>query len=253
MFKRLAIFTILCAVLFPVSAFAQFNGQIDVALRDMENKEEKAIVSLILTPERIMAAVHDADNDGLDIKPMGLEGATNVLIRLKEEDFVVMIDESDMAFSLPKKQIEGFVNMAAMMAQQQGNQQKYPTVNYSYTGKKENILGFSAVEIKLESEEEPGNYATVWVTDEVPVYWGMLAGKWNFMGAFAQINSMDWLKNGQLPLLVNIYENNELKSQLEIINVDERTVDPSEVNVPEGVSIMSMQDMNLNNFRNGRN
>jgi len=73
------------------------------------------------------------------------------------------------------------------------------------------------------------------------------------MGAFAQINSMDWLKNGQLPLLVNIYENNELKSQLEIINVDERTVDPSEVNVPEGVSIMSMQDMNLNNFRNGRN
>lgn len=253
MFQRLATFTVLCSILLPIAAFGQFNGEIDVALRDMENKEEKAIVSLILTPERIMASVYGSDNDGLDIKPLGLEGATNVLIRLTEEDFVVMVDESETAFSLPKQQIEGFVNMAAMISQQQGNQQKYPTVTYSYTGKKEQMLGYSAVEIKLESKDEPGNYATLWVTDEVPVYWGMLAGKWNFMGAFAQINSMDWLKNGQLPLLVNIYENNELKSQLEVTNIDERVVDPAEVNVPEGVSIMSMQDMKLNQFRNGRN
>lgn len=253
MSKRLIILVLLCSVLFPSVMVAQFNGQIDVALRDMEEKEEKAIVSFILTPERIMSVVHDADNDGLDIKPMGLEGATNVLVRLKEEDFVVLVDDSETAFSVPKQQIEGFVNMAAMMAQQQGNQQKYPTVKYSYTGEKKEILGYNTVEIKLESEKEPGNYATLWITDEVPVYWGMLAGKWNFMGAFAQINAMDWLKNGQLPLLVNIYENNELKSQLEVTNVDERTVDPAEVNVPEGVSIMSMQDMMLNQYRNGRN
>lgn len=234
----------------PISLSAQFIGELTVDYVNVDN-DETVTFTVLLTPTRIVAT---SSGNG-DIKAPGpMQNAGKVFIRLDEEDFVMLDESEKQAVSIPKKQIESMVNMAAMMKQQQGGGQaknkNKVEISYDYTGQKEEMLGYTASEMRFmdSSKEET---LDVWVTDEVPVYWGMLAQKWNFMGDMAQFNQTDWLKNGTLPMLVEFNENGKPSAYLKVKNITKRNISDTEVNVPEGIKIMSTQDMMLNQFRNG--
>lgn len=174
---------------------------------------------------------------------MGDIETEGVLVRLDYEDFVIMTGEKE-ALKISKSDIDGMMNMMGNGNQSSGSPPE-ADIGIESTGRTETIMGYDCEEYRFEDKDNPGEYAMLWMTDQIEINWGMLAEPWG--DSVEHMNSGDVpfsaiFKEGLLPLRIEGYEGDELVNVVEATDVSETSEAKAMVQVPSGVEVLSFQD-----------
>lgn len=245
MLKSLALLALLIVT---NSAFAQkyFEGELTVTQTSFkEATPEKATIKVLLSPARIKI---EGGDKKVDVKMLGADDVSSVLIRLDNEDFVMFsADMGNTALKITKLDIENMVNMVKNMSRQFGNQQGQPvkpepTIDVNKTKESKKIAGYSAVRHIVTSSDAPNEETHVWISEELNVNLGMLSDDWEFLGSIST-GSNKWLKNGHFPLLVQTFKQGKITNSIEVASIKKAKIDADKLDVPDEIQLLSFQDM----------
>lgn len=237
------------------NAYAQFEGtfKVDQYIFSSDGRSRKASTADIsVTPMRIRI-------DGLDGSklPAQLGGITanSILIRLDMQDFIVFGNHSE-AVQIKKSEIVDMINMINNLTKTFGdhdndvdtlkNQQRVIKTKDVKT-----INGYRCHKIVvIDKDENQVRKTVVWLTDKVPVNWGMLTQSWGDANSsqVAQLLTPAWLMNGSLPVYAEMYENGVKKLALRVVDIKKHKVAPSRMVIPAGVQLISFRQMLLHNM-----
>lgn len=242
----------LLSILFITAAFlvqpvqAQFEGKMVFSSYEVENGEEGTEndeFTVYLTPDRIFVQGTD------EYEMMGEIGTEGVLIRLDEEDFIIMTGE-EQALQISKSDIDGMMNM---MGGGNANSAPETEVKIEPTGESRTILDFNCEQYRVEDAETPDEYALFWMTKDVPVDLKALGESWG--ESLNQMNSEDVPYNqlfddGLFPLRIESYQRETLINVVEAKEVTETSEAREMVEIPSGVEVLSFQDFLFQNMSN---
>ncbi len=239
---RLSIFTVaLFFSLLSSAVYAQFEGHITMSVYGEEDGEiENSTLNLYATPNRILIKGDD------EVSVMGRVNAGGLLIRNDQKDFIVLTDENK-ALQATKAGIESMVEMVFGWMQNDTNDADTPETEYSFSNRTKTILGQKTTEMIIRSKDEPGTHLSVWLTPNIDINWGILAEPWKGMpkSIDKEINGMSqdvFFKGKNFPMLVEAVKGNERTKVMEVKNIDRSAVAKSRVEVPAGVTLVSLQE-----------
>lgn len=236
------------------NAYAQFEGTFKVNQYVFANDGRSRKIStadISVTPMRIRI-------DGLDGSklPAQLGGITanSILIRLDMQDFIIFGNKSE-AVQIKKSEIVDMVNMIDNLTNGFGDND-----NDTDTAKgRQNVIKTKEVKvingykchkiIVIDKDENEIRKTVVWLTDKIPVNWGMLTQSWsNNNSEVAQLLTPAWLMNGSLPIYAEIYQNGIKKMALKVVDIRKHKVAPSQMVIPTGVQLLSFRQLLLHNM-----
>ncbi|MEX0647296.1 MAG: hypothetical protein WEA56_01180 [Balneolaceae bacterium] len=230
---------------------AQFEGKVEYRITTPENPDdEPGNFYLTFTKNRLFI---QSDNEMNVMSGLNTNG---VLVRSDQNDFI-FITGPDEALQINKDDIDGLVSM---MNRVQGNSGNSGGESFNWnerveeTGNTQRLHGYETSEFILKGEA-PGEYVSVWLTDQIKVDWGLLQKTWDDVGS----NQMDSeipvemvMNRNSFPLLVEAYEDDRLVMRAESIVVESRNFDRSVTEIPSGVKLMGFSDLMMNMFRQRR-
>lgn len=235
------LFFITSFLMVSVAAQAQFEGQVSMNIYNVEDGvvKEANEVNLYVTKNRVLIK----GEDNIDFSN-GLMKAEGLLIRHDMKDFVIMMGE-DEALRFTKEELEGFFGMFSMMSQE--NDMGYDDTNttFKYTNEVRTINGMKATELQVWSEEMEG-YLSIWITNEIDINWGILAEPWqNVPGAFQKstLTMTQEFKSRNFPVLVEVHEVGKSYKVFEVTNVRESRIAKDMVEIPENITLVSLQTL----------
>lgn len=250
--KRILITFTLIFALAATSATAQdyFNGSFNINFWTPDSDDNDSAIALLVSENRLRVT-------GMgDVTPSNgmMQGLStdDILIRMDHQDFVIMMNDSE-ALQIKQVEVNAMMNMMRSMsgASQQGqaqSQQNQSDVTIRETNETRRINGYNTRKLVV-TEADSKVEAHVWVSDEFRVNWGMLTNVWSQVSGDNGLNSLaEIVSGGQTPLLVEAFEEGDLVMKVEITDLN-RGVDASLLNVPNGVQLMSLQDMMLKRMR----
>lgn len=258
--KIYLIFTLFLAIslLTTENSAGQFMGKIDFEIKDNTENNSNGAFSAYITPTRMMLKSKER---AMDFLLPGTQQVSSLLIRLDSNDFIFYDDGSNSAIGMSKVQIEGFFNMmSSMQNMQNSNGQPQPVepknnLVIKETGEVSTISGYTARKWLVEDElKSLDGYIILWVTDDIDIYWGMLAEKWNINGELGVFSNSDLFKNGRFPLQLEIYsQDGRLTYFMKAVSVETGEVTSDKISLPTGVQIISLQDMIMQQMMQKRN
>ena len=219
-----------------------FEGEITVT---QTSKSETSDIKVYLSPARIKI---EGGSKKVDVKMLGTDDVSSVLIRLDNEDFVMFSsDLGNSALKVSKLDIENMMNMVKNMAKNFGGEnaevkKDTPEVTIKRTKETKSIAGYSTTKLIVKSQENPNEETHVWITKDLNVNLGMLTNGWEFLDTFSS-GSATWLRQGEFPMSVQSYNNGSVISEIQVSKVKKGKVNPDFLSVPDGVQLMSLQDM----------
>lgn len=222
-----------------MTAKAQFQGQVTMKVYGEENGNKNVSeINLYSTSNRIMIKGEDTYSFS-----DGSFDASGLLIRNDKKDFVVMMGEKE-ALQFTKEELEGLFSMMGMMA---GDEDKEVNVNPNtvYTNKTRNIMGFDCTEL-LVMNEDNSNTLSIWLTSEIDINWGMLSEPWmnvpdNMKDSASRLTQE--FKSKNFPMLVEVTEDGETNTIMEVTNVNKSSIAKAMVEIPAGVDLVGLQEM----------
>lgn len=247
---RSALITLLFFILFLCSntAFAQFEGEIRFRIYNPDQESEETVqMDMTFTKNRIFI-----DSNTSTSVMAGLQ-AKGVLVRHDMQDFVVITDQQE-ALKVAKTDLE---NLVTLINRMQGREQTTVSEPFPWeerlvqTGEQKDILGYNSHQFVLKGNAE-GEYASIWLTEEIVVDWGLLSDAWYAVGSkqLDQEVPIEIVMNNQsFPLLIEAYENNELVFKAESVSVNENTFDRSKTRLSSGLKVIGLTDLMMNMFR----
>lgn len=175
-----------------------------------------------------------------------------ILIRHDKQDFVIFTGANE-ALSITKADIEGLFGMfkAFMGNAQEAEVKTEASGDLVKTGQSATLSGNKASQWVYTSEE--GEEVHLWLSDNLKINWGMFKEPWfssfsdDFSGPFGRI-----IDEGYVPLKIETYKDGELTMVLETEQVNQRRVPDSDLDVPSGVRLTTLQQMMMEQFQ-GRN
>ena len=232
----------LLAVTYCSSAFAQFEGHIQMNLHS-ENNGQKEIseLNLYATSDRIMIKGEES------LEVMGKVSAGGLLIRNDMKDFIIMT-EKDKALQATKTGIESLIEMLTGWSDGSGaSSPDTPETEYEYTDRTQTILGYETTELIIKDTEKPESYLSVWLTPGIDINWGMLAEPWKGMpkDIDKELNGMSQdviFKGKNFPLKIEVVEGDKREVVMDVKNVNRSSVAKAMVEVPSGVTLISLQE-----------
>lgn len=234
------------ALSYSTSVFAQFEGQITMNLYGESNgQKEVSELNLYATADRIMIKGEE------DLTVMGQVNAGGLLIRNDMKDFVIMT-EKDKALQATKAGIESIVEMMFSWAgESAASSSSEPETEYEFTDRTKTILGHETTELIIKSTEDPNSHLSVWLTPDIDINWGMLAEPWKGMpkSIDREINGMSQdviFKGKNFPLMIEAVEGDEREMVMEVKNVNRSSIAKAMVEVPSGVTLISLQEYIFN-------
>lgn len=221
-------------------ASAQFEGKItfdnyNYSSEGVEQKDDN--FTLYVTSERILLQGEKKYDFMESIQTEG------VLVRLDFEDFVFLTGSNE-ALKISKTDITSMMNMFGNGQSANKAADKADNIDYERTGESATIHGYQADKFIFRDDDEPNEHTEVWMTNELDVNWGMLAESWTG-SAKTIISSLPTnlvFSEKYFPLKVEVFENDQLVSKLEAIEVNTSTIAKAMVQVPSGVKVLSFQD-----------
>lgn len=230
------------------SAFAQFEGEIKFRVFNPDQQSEETVqMDMTFTKNRIFI------NSNTSTSVMaGLE-AQGVLVRHDLQDFVVVTSQQE-ALKVAKSDLENLVNLMNRMQGREGTNvsQPFPWEDRLVeTGEQRDILGYNAHLFLLKGNKE-GEYASIWLSDEITVDWGLLADAWYAIGSKQldqEVPIEIVMNNRSFPLLIEAYENNQLVFKAESVSIDEDTFDRSKTRLSPDLKVIGLTDLMMNMFR----
>ncbi len=234
------------------NAYAQFEGTFKVEQYIFANDGRGRMAStadISVTPMRIRI-------DGLNGSklPAQLGGITanSILIRLDMQDFIIFGNKSE-AVQIKKSEIVDMMNMINNLTNgfsDNDNDTAKGRQNVVKTKEVKVINGFKCHKIIVVDKDENAIRKTVvWLTDKIPVNWGMLTQSWGGSNSeMAELLTPAWLMNGSLPMYAEIYQNGIKKMALKVVDIRKHKIAPSQMIIPAGVQLLSFRQLLLHNM-----
>jgi hypothetical protein len=198
---------------------------------------------MIVTPNRIrMIGINRLDPTAVTKNI----GANDVLIRLDQQDFVFQTTEKE-AMVLKKQELQLMMNMFGSAT----TTPTQPAANLSVrqTSETKSIQGYTTTKVIMTDRDKQQEYHA-WIAKDLDVNLGMFTESWTAALPLKDISSFTQAfdKTGT-PLLVETYKDNKKVSQVEMLQINTR-FDRSQLEVPAGVKLVTLQEMMLNRMRN---
>ncbi|MEQ8524526.1 DUF4412 domain-containing protein [Gracilimonas sp.] len=232
----------LMATFYSASAFAQFEGHIQINLYSDDNgQREVSELNLYATADRIMIKGEES------LEVMGKVSAGGLLIRNDMKDFIIMTDQ-DKALQATKSGIESLVEMlTSWSGDSESSSSGAPDTEYEYTDRTKTILGYETTELIIKSNENPESHLSVWLTPGIDINWGMLAEPWKGMpkDIDKELNGMSQdviFKGKNFPLMIEVVEEGKREIVMDVKNVNRSSIAKAMVEVPAGVKLISLQE-----------
>lgn len=229
-------------------ALGQFEGEIRFQVYNPDQLSENTVqMDMFFSKNRIFID----SNVSMDVMA-GLE-AKGVLVRHDLEDFVVITNQQE-ALQVARSDLE---NLIMLVNRMQGRQESSLTEPFPWedrlveTKNQKEILGYNCHQFILKGNKE-GEYASVWLTEEIIVDWGLLSDAWYAIGA-KQIDQevpIEIVMNNQsFPLLIEAFNNNQLVFKAESVLIDDVTFDRSKTELSSDLKLIGLTDLMMNMFR----
>lgn len=179
-----------------------------------------------------------------------------ILVRNDLQDFVFMTGENE-ALKIAKEDIDALVNL---MNRVQGNSERVDQQVFNWdekveeTGREKSMHGYTVKEFVLNTEKE-NQFVSVWLTDQINVNWGLLYDAWNTTGSkqlSEQIPIELIMNRRSFPLLIEVYDNDEMVFRAESISVNRQNFDRSKTELSSTVKLIGFTDLMMNMFRQRR-
>ncbi|NBB76384.1 MAG: hypothetical protein GVY02_03305 [Bacteroidetes bacterium] len=246
MLKRsTAVLAILIMSGLPV--LAQYEGEIRFNVYDPDRMNEgNVIMAMTFAEDRIFLDT----NVSLNVMA-GLQ-ARGFLVRNDMNDMMIITAENE-ALKVAKSEIE---SLAMLIDRVKGNREDTDPEPFPWedrvvqTGEKRDFYGYTAEKFSVKGDRE-GEYAEVWLTEEISVDWGLLLDAWYNIGVkqFDQEVPIEILMNRQsFPMLVEAYRNNRIVFRAESVYENSETFDRSKSNLSSNVKVIGLTDLMMSIF-----
>lgn len=255
----LTVFSLAMACVLVVSpagpAWAQFEGSMELNRYQISPETGQEVHSnryeVKLNADRMLFR---STSPGESVDIGGVAHGDRVLVRLDREDFI-LLDGREQGVAIRKQEVESLMDMLENMGgagEDPAAQMQDGAVDLDMkrTGQRRSINGFQAQEWVLDDPDSENRYH-VWLTGELDIHWGMLAEPW-----FGRLQLMDgvpfgrWIREGRTPVLVEHYLGDRKAYVVRLENIREGDVTPSDLEVPEGVQLLSFQQLLMQQFQN---
>lgn len=223
-------------------ATAQFEGQISMNIYNYSDgvQTDTEMLNLYTTQERILIKGEDVINIS-----DGMMEASGILIRSDMKDFVIMMGEKE-ALRFTKEELEGMFSMISMMSGGVSETESNIDADYRYTNEVKTIQGLNTTELRIENDEDSNKYLSIWLTNDLDIDWGMLSEPWNNVpSSFSgEVNQMTQeFKSKNFPMLIEVTERGKTTTLFEVTKVKKSRIAKDMVEMPEGLELMSLQQM----------
>lgn len=244
-------FLLLFALIAAEPVAAQFEGQIQYRILNVENGEtERTDLNMVFTSERIFIG----SSNSLDV--MSGLSTNGILVRNDEQDFVFNTSE-DEAFKIAKYDIDRLVELMNRVSGKDENEQKQSfdwDNRVQETGRTRQLHGYTAKEFVLK-EDSNDRHVSIWLTDEIKVRWGLLNDAWHTTGK-KQIEEdlpIELIMNpNSFPLLIEGYNGDRRVFTAEATSVNSRDFDRSLTELSANVKLLGLSDLMMSMFRQRR-
>lgn len=252
--KRNFIGLLLFSILFISThqALAQFEGTFNIDTYHYADNGQaipQKTLHVFMTPERILVRGLKGTQ-----MPSQLGGVSSdaILVRLDKKDFIIFSDNNQ-ALQIQKSEVENLVNMSNSLSSAFGSSSsaKVPKPKTVLTHVTKKIDGYNCQKIEITDTDKAGhmNQTDVWVTREIPVRWGMLAESWNISDSdLASLISPSWLKDGAMPLSMQVYQDGNPKYSMKVTNLKKMNVPSSQTSIPAGYQLVSIRQLLMNSM-----
>ena len=247
MYSRLISLIVFILSLSVSSAFAQFEGEIRFRVFNPDQQSGETVnMDMTFTRNRIFIDSNTSTNVMAGLQAKG------VLVRHDLQDFVVITDRQE-ALKVANSDLENLINLLNRMKGREEStvSQPFPwEERLVQTGEEKEILGYNAHQFILKGNKE-GEYASVWLTEEIVVDWGLLSDAWYAIGS-KQIDQevpIEIVMNNQsFPLLIEAFEDGRLVFKAESVSVDENSFDRSKTRLSTDLKVIGLTDLMMNMF-----
>lgn len=245
--KRLYLLSIFLLV-FALPSMAQFEGEIRFNLEQyFPNQTVTSEFSFVSVDERLMISSQRDVNVITGLKSDGL------LVRNDLQDFVFNTGQNQ-AIKVTKSDLDGLMNMLDRFSGSSG------TGGSSQSPWKERIvetentrqhLGFDVTEFRLMGEKE-GQYASIWLTSDIKVMWGLMTDLWKRAGR--QFSDSDFpveliMNSNSFPMLVEVFDNDRMVARFASVSVDTENFDRAAVELSDSKQLIGLTELMMNMFR----
>jgi len=186
--------------------YSQFDGEIKFQIEDFTNFEpEQAEFTFTATRDRLFLS-SEQDIDVIT----GLR-ANGLLVRNDHQDFIFHTD-TDEALKVSKDDLDSLMNLIERFsgASKNGETEKFDwEAGVVETGNTRSHLGYELHEFRLKGEHDD-QFASIWLTDQIKVQWGLMVDVWNSAGPrFSESElPIELIMNPHsFPLLVEVFDN----------------------------------------------
>lgn len=232
-------------------AAAQFEGAVEYRVENLEeNDGESTNLNLTFTKDRIFIL----SEEELDV----LSGisTSGVLVRTDYNDFIFLTGENE-ALQIKKDDLDGLSSMMKRMGGKQDSTKK-KSFNWNErvleTGRSQTIHGYPAREFVVKDEDSNG-YASIWLTDQIKINWGLLQKTWDDVGSDqtdSEIPVELIMNRNSFPLLIEGYKEEQLVFRVESVSINTGSFDRSVTEIPSGIQLLGFSDLMMNMFRQRR-
>ena len=241
---------LLLLVLFVIAApaSAQFEGEVRFNLEQyLPNQTVSTEFRLISADERLMISSQKDVNVITGLKSDGL------LVRNDLQDFVFNTGQNQ-AIKVSKADLDGLMNLLDRFSGNSGagGASKTPWKDRIIeTENSRQHLGFDVTEFRLMGEKE-GQYASIWLTNDIKVLWGLMTDVWKRAGR--QFSDSDFpveliMNSNSFPMLVEVFDNDRLVAKFESVSVETENFDRSAVELPNNKQLIGLTELMMNMFR----
>jgi len=245
------LFLLSITLLFTTTLFAQFEGEIKIEVQELtEGSVESTNFSLTTTKDRIFIQA----DEPVDV--MSGMHTDAILIRNDLQDFVFRT-KPDEALKVSKDDLDGLVQLIKRFQGQQ-NQTEKEKFDWEHrveeTGDRMTILGYNTEEMRLKGDD-PNQYVSIWLTDEIKVHWGLLLDFWYESGedfADSDIPIELVMNRNSFPLHIEVVDYGETVYTASATEINTDSFDRSVVELSDSVRLIGFSDMMMNMLRNRR-
>ncbi len=233
---------------FVPQLLAQFEGEILFELRQTDNgRTDVSEFSITAASDRI----YISSNRNLNLMS-GLQ-SDGLLVRNDLQDFVFNTGTNE-ALKVSKEDLDSLMDMIERFAgaSSAGENEKFDWENRLIeTGNRQSYLGYEVAEFRVKGEQAD-QYASIWMTTDIKVMWGLLSDVWRRAGdrfSDSELPVELVMNSNSFPLLIEVFDVGEEVASLSAVRVEKDRFDRSVVELSDDKRMVSLTEMMMNMFR----
>lgn len=245
-----------------IKAQSSFEGSIQYKIVDLakaeEHKGRDESFFIHFSKDRILFT--NQSSYKVPTASYGFDGVNGLLLRSDMKDFLLISDTEKSAVQIQKASIDALLSFVNNMSEDVEDSEAdnfseddmiidyQPSVTMKIAGKNAALTIFKENPDK-KNKSNTNQEFYVWNATDFRVNWGMLTEPWvEKVGKDAPSSFFQYIKDGKIPLRLEIFEKGKRKAYLECINIEQKKLPLSLVNVPSGYEVLDLTTLIFKSF-----